>query len=74
MRTAARACFLGKPEGEDEDHAVSKVEPAIRYDHTIMDRFESARRELKEHIKNSLNTKQTIQSYDNPVKIYMPGL
>jgi hypothetical protein len=51
--------FLGEPEGEDEDHAVSKVEPPIRYDHTIMDRFESARRELKEHIKNCLNTEQT---------------
>lgn len=38
---------------------MSKVEPPIRYDHTIMDRFESARRELKEHIKNCLNTEQT---------------
>jgi hypothetical protein len=27
--------FLGEPEGEDEDQAVSKVEPPIRYDHTV---------------------------------------
>lgn len=41
--------------------------------YTVMDRFESARRELSEHIKHALNGKPDAAD-DNPVNVYLPGL
>lgn len=41
--------------------------------YTVMDRFESARRELSEHIKHALSAKPDV-SDDNPVNVYLPGL
>lgn len=42
--------------------------------YTIMDRIESARRELVEHIKGYLNPSEKGRADDNPVSIYLPGL
>lgn len=42
--------------------------------YTIMDRIESARKELIEHIKNYLDPAERSRSDDNPVTIYLPGL
>lgn len=42
--------------------------------YTIMDRIESARKELVEHIRNYLNPSDKSRSDDNPVSIYLPGL
>jgi hypothetical protein len=40
--------------------------------YTIMDRFDSARRELAEHVKEILTNKDAAD--DNPVCVYLPGL
>lgn len=42
--------------------------------YTIMDRMESARKELVEHIKNYLDPAEKSRSDDNPVSVYLPGL
>ena len=42
--------------------------------YTIMDRFESARRELREHIKHLMAADPGKPSDDNPVEVYLPGL
>jgi hypothetical protein len=42
--------------------------------YTIMDRMESARKELVEHIKNYLDPSDKSKLDDNPVSIYLPGL
>lgn len=42
--------------------------------YTIMDRIESARKELVEHIKGYLNPTEKGRADDNPVSIYLPGL
>lgn len=42
--------------------------------YTIMDRMESARKELVEHIKNYLDPSEKSKLDDNPVSIYLPGL
>lgn len=42
--------------------------------YTIMDRIESARKELVEHIKGYLNPSEKGRGDDNPVSIYLPGL
>jgi hypothetical protein len=41
--------------------------------YTVMDRFESARRELSEHIKHALSGRADAAD-DNPVNVYLPGL
>lgn len=42
--------------------------------YTIMDRMESARKELVEHIKNYLDSTEKSRSDDNPVSVYLPNL
>ncbi|MBL0945101.1 MAG: hypothetical protein IBJ04_12295 [Hydrogenophaga sp.] len=42
--------------------------------YTIMDRMESARKELVEHIRNYLDPAEKSRSDDNPVSVYLPGL
>ena len=42
--------------------------------YTIMDRIESARKELIEHIKNYLDPTDKGRAEDNPVSIYLPNL
>ena len=42
--------------------------------YTIMDRVESARRELSEHIKNIMAAPKDSPSEDNPVHVYLPTL
>jgi hypothetical protein len=42
--------------------------------YTIMDRFESARKELLEHLKNQTNNIKNDIADDNPIKIYLPDL
>lgn len=42
--------------------------------YTIMDRIESARKELVEHIKNYLDPRDKGRAEDNPVSIYLPSL
>jgi hypothetical protein len=42
--------------------------------YTIMDRFESARKELKEHLSKMIKQKGKEQVDDNPIKIYLPEL
>jgi hypothetical protein len=42
--------------------------------YSIMDRIESARKELVEHIKNYLDPSEKGRTDDNPVTIYLPGL
>lgn len=42
--------------------------------YTVMDRIESAKNELIEHIKAILDPKSTAQSDDNPVSVYLPKL
>ena len=42
--------------------------------YTIMDRIESARKELVEHIRNYLAPSDRARAEDNPVSIYLPNL
>lgn len=42
--------------------------------YTLMDRIESAKNELIEHIKNYLNPSDNTRGEDNPISIYLPGL
>lgn len=42
--------------------------------YTIMDRFESARKELKEHIQKISNNIKNEIADDNPIKVYLPDL
>lgn len=42
--------------------------------YTIMDRFDSARKELKEHLLKMIKQKGKEQVDDNPIKIYLPEL
>lgn len=42
--------------------------------YTVMDRMESAKRELSEHLKSALTQSQNEAADDNPVKVYLPGL
>jgi len=42
--------------------------------YTLMDRMDSARKELAEHIRNYLNPQDTMVGDDNPISIYLPGL
>ncbi len=42
--------------------------------YTVMDKIESAKNELIEHIKAILDPKSTAQSDDNPVSVYLPKL
>ncbi|MBD3630040.1 hypothetical protein [Cyclobacterium sp.] len=42
--------------------------------YTIMDRFESARKELKEHIQKISNNIKNDIADDNPIKVYLPDL
>lgn len=47
------------------------VDTADRY--TLIDRIESAKRELSEHVKNALSSKDA-GNEDNPVSVYLPEL
>jgi hypothetical protein len=47
-----------------------RSDPTLLY--TIMDRFESARRELKEHVESCLNGGGKPE--DNPIGMFLPGL
>lgn len=42
--------------------------------YTLIDRMESAKNELIEHIKNYLNPSDNNRGEDNPISIYLPGL
>lgn len=42
--------------------------------YTLMDRMESAKNELVEHIKNYLSPSDNNRGEDNPISIYLPGL
>lgn len=42
--------------------------------YTLIDRMESAKNELIEHIKNYLDPSDSNRSEDNPISIYLPGL
>jgi hypothetical protein len=42
--------------------------------YTIMDRFDSARRELSEHMKHIVSGGEHEAGDDNPVNVYLPGL
>lgn len=42
--------------------------------YTILDKMESARRELTEHIRNYLEPGENLKADDNPVSIYLPTL
>ncbi len=42
--------------------------------YTLMDRMESAKNELIEHIKNYLNPSDNNRGEDNPISIYLPSL
>lgn len=42
--------------------------------YTLMDRMESAKNELIEHIKNYLSPSDNNRGEDNPISIYLPGL
>lgn len=42
--------------------------------YTLMDRINSARKELTEHIRNYLNPQDVMVGDDNPISIYLPGL
>lgn len=46
------------------------IDTADRY--TIMDRFESARNELRKHVKATLSAGKELQ--DNPIQYYLPTL
>lgn len=41
--------------------------------YTVMDKFESARKELAEHVKTALSEKRDAPPEDNPIAIYLPG-
>jgi hypothetical protein len=42
--------------------------------YTIMDRIDSAKRELSEHVKNALAATDGKPADDNPIAIYLPTL
>lgn len=42
--------------------------------YTVMDRMESAKRELKEHVRNALSPGSERVADDNPVQTYLPSL
>lgn len=42
--------------------------------YTLMDRMESAKNELIEHIRNYMGPSDNNRSEDNPISIYLPGL
>lgn len=42
--------------------------------YTVMDRFESARRELSEHVKHIQSPSGQDGAEDNPINVYLPGL
>lgn len=42
--------------------------------YTVMDKIESAKKELAEHVKHSMQSKPDSPSEDNPVFTYLPGL
>lgn len=42
--------------------------------YTVMDKFDSARKELAEHVKNCLQTKSGTPGEDNPLITYLPGI
>ncbi|CFQ43247.1 Uncharacterised protein [Yersinia frederiksenii] len=42
--------------------------------YTLIDRMESAKNELIDHIKNYLNPSDNNRGEDNPISIYLPGL
>lgn len=42
--------------------------------YTIMDRFESAKKELKEHVNKQTNNIKNDIADDNPIRIYLPDL
>ncbi|AUV01380.1 hypothetical protein C2U51_10350 [Enterobacteriaceae bacterium ENNIH1] len=42
--------------------------------YTLIDRMESAKNELIDHIKNYLNPTDNNRGEDNPISIYLPGL
>jgi hypothetical protein len=42
--------------------------------YTVIDKFESARKELAEHLKASLQGAKEANSVDNPVLTYLPGI
>jgi hypothetical protein len=42
--------------------------------YTLLDRMESARKELAEHIKHYLNPQDAQRNDENPVSIYLPGM
>ncbi|PXZ07591.1 hypothetical protein DKK70_07005 [Gilliamella apicola] len=42
--------------------------------YTLIDRMESAKNELVEHIKNYLNPSDSNRGEDNPISIHLPGL
>lgn len=41
--------------------------------YTVMDKFESARKELAEHVKSALSEERDAPPEDNPIAIYLPG-
>lgn len=41
--------------------------------YTVMDKFESARKELAEHVRTALSEKRDGPHDDNPIAIYLPG-
>lgn len=48
-----------------------KIDTSDRY--TIMDRIESGRRELSEHVKHILAAESQDSGEDNPVRVYLPA-
>ena len=48
------------------------IDTSDRY--TVMDRIESAKRELNDYVKSALEAKRDAPSDDNPVAVYLPGL
>lgn len=42
--------------------------------YTVMDRMDSARRELAEYVKNAMASNHGDSADDNPVNVYLPGL
>ena len=42
--------------------------------YTVMDKFESAGKELVEHLRVSLQSAKEASSVDNPVLTYLPGI
>lgn len=42
--------------------------------YTVMDRIESARKELEEHLRHIMETRTPGPAEDNPVSVYLPGI